>query len=256
MSFKLSLFNQFGGLLASTFVKNWMGSLSFRSLMYDPTVDPVNREFHGPVIAVFWHEYLLVPFYLRGNSNTAILTSRHRDANWVAEAAGHLGFETVRGSTFRGASTALLELLRSNRKNIGIACDGPRGPRRKMAQGPIYLSSKLQIPLLAYGIGYDRPWRFKSWDRFAVPRPRTRACWMVSPRIQIPPELCRKGVERYRVQVEGVLNQLTSEAESWARKGDRRDGQIGAFRQPSPIVKTDRATYRVTTARQDRKNAA
>ena len=55
--------------------------------------------------------------------------------------------------------------------NLTITPDGPRGPRRQLAQGPVYLASKLGMPIVAMGFGYDRPWRFNSWDRFAIPRP-------------------------------------------------------------------------------------
>ena len=227
---------KFGGLAAATFVRHWMGTLDYQVAMYDSTVDPVQHNFAGPVIAVFWHENLLFPFYLQGHTQSAILTSQHRDADWLSEAAGHLGFRTVRGSTFRGGGRALLEMVRGwSNYNFGIASDGPRGPRRKMAQGPIYLSSKLGIPLVPYGIGYDRPWRIRSWDRFALPRPYSRARLVAGPRLQIPPELDRGGLEHYRQRAEDVLNRLTLEAEAWAEAGSRKVNQRGIRRRPAPI---------------------
>ncbi len=232
---KRSLINKAGGLFAATSVRAWMGSLSYQAVMYDRSTDPVLPEFSGPVIGVFWHEYLLLPFFLRGHSNTAILTSRHRDADWLSVAAGHLGFEIIRGSTARGGGQALLELIRTGDKNVGIACDGPRGPRRKMAPGPIFLSSKLQIPLITYAVGYDRPKRLKSWDRFAIPRPFSRARWIIGPRMQIPANVDRQGVEHYRLQVEQILNDLTAEAESWAVSGSRLPNQASVSRSPMPL---------------------
>jgi lysophospholipid acyltransferase (LPLAT)-like uncharacterized protein len=239
---KQSIINKVGGLCAATCVRAWMSTISYRAAVYDRTIDPVLPEFDGPVIAVFWHEYLLLPFYLRGHSNTAILTSRHRDADWLSQAAGHLGFEIIRGSSSRGGGQALLELLRAGDKNVGIACDGPRGPRRQMAQGPIFLSSKLQIPLIAYAVGYDRPKRMKSWDGFAIPRPFSRACWIVGPRMQIPPNLSRARVEHYRVEVERVLNRLTLEAETRASTRGRIPDEISAHRTPMPIRNRRKST--------------
>ncbi|MEZ6119815.1 MAG: lysophospholipid acyltransferase family protein, partial [Pirellulaceae bacterium] len=209
-----------GGFAAAASVRTWMSTLRYRAIFHDPTVDPVRTDFRGPVIGIFWHEYLTVLFYLRGNTNTAILTSRHRDANWLSEAARYMGFETIRGSTNRGGSQALLEMMRNHRdKNLGIACDGPRGPRREMAAGPIYLSSKLQIPLVTYGIGFDRPWRMKTWDSFAIARPFSRARLVVGQRIQVPADADRTTIEAYRRQVQQQLNELTEEAESWAHSG-------------------------------------
>jgi lysophospholipid acyltransferase (LPLAT)-like uncharacterized protein len=229
-----SLSTKLGGLSASLAVRAWMGSLDFQAVLYDPTVDPVREDYRGPVICIFWHEYLLSPFYLRGRTNSAILTSRHRDAEWLSEAARHMGFLTVRGSSNRGGSRALLELIRSHgTRNLGIACDGPRGPRRCLASGPIYLSSRLQIPLVTYAVGYDRPWRMPTWDRFALPRPGTRGRVIVSPRLQVPAGLRREGIEHYRRRVEAVLLCLTAEAEDWAAEGSRRLHQAPARCQPA-----------------------
>ena len=232
---KRSIINKIGGLCAATSVRTWMGTLSYQAYMYDRSTDPALPEFSGRMIGVFWHEYLLLPFYLRGRSNTAILTSRHRDADWLSEAASHLGFEIIRGSTARGGGRALLELIRTGDKNVGIACDGPRGPRRKMAPGPIFLSSKLQVPLITYAVGYDRPWRLRSWDRFALPRAFSQARWIIGPRMQVPANLDREGVEHYRLQVEQILNRLTAEAEAWAESGARIPDQTSVTRSPMSL---------------------
>lgn len=226
-----------GGLVAASSVKCWMGTLDIQSASYDETIDHVRPDFSGPYIMVAWHEYLMVPFYLHGQSNAAILTSRHRDASWLSEAARHMRFETVRGSTARGGSSALLELLRRGGKmNLGITPDGPRGPRRRLAAGSVYLSSKSRIPIIAMGIGYDRPWRMSTWDRFAIPRPHSSTRVILSPPIPIPPGLDRDGVDYYRRRVETVLNRLTVEAESWAVQRSRKVGQRPAFRVPVPLI--------------------
>ncbi len=223
-----------GGLSAAMAVRTWMSSIDFQSVLYDPTVDPVREDYIGPVICIFWHEYLLAPFYLRGRTNSAILTSRHRDAEWLSEAARHLGFRTVRGSTNRGGGQALLELMRRHgTRNLGIACDGPRGPRRQLAPGPIYLSSRLQLPIVAYAVGYDRVWQMPTWDRFALPQPGCRGRIIISPRMSIPPRLSRHAIEHYRRRVEAVLLRLTWEAEAWAAAGTRKIGQVPARCQPA-----------------------
>jgi hypothetical protein len=148
-----------------------------------------------------------------------------------------MGFETIRGSTYRGAGVALRSLMRTSRSsNIAITPDGPRGPRRRLAQGPVYLSSQLQMPLVLLGIGYDRPWRLRTWDRFAIPRPASRGRIVVSPRIQIPQQVSRPALQRYRCQVERLLERLTLEAEAWATDGTRKIGQLPFYRKVRPLV--------------------
>jgi lysophospholipid acyltransferase (LPLAT)-like uncharacterized protein len=221
-----------GGFLAANTVRAWMSTLDYKGAFYDPTVDPVDPRYRGQKIYIFWHENILFPLYLRGHCNLAMLLSRHHDADLLMEVANHLGFEFVRGSTGRGGGTAMRELLRKSRHmNLTITPDGPRGPRRVLAQGPIYLSSKLGMPIVAMGLGYDRPWRLGSWDRFAIPRPYSRARGVVSPPMVIPPDLDREGVEHYRLQVERVLNRLTSEAEAWAEAGTPKIDEVPVRRQ-------------------------
>ena len=232
-SYLRTCLTRLGGLAAATYVRGWMSTLDMQMRYTDPSVDPVNPCFRGPIVAVFWHEYLLTPFATRGHSNTAILTSRHRDADWVFESARHLGFQAVRGSTNRGGRGALLEILRTNNtRNLGISPDGPRGPRRTLAPGPIYLAAKLGRPIVALGVGYDRPWRMNTWDRFAVPRPGSRARIVWGPRIDVPREIDRGELERIRQEVEHQLGLATSEAETWAASGQFIASQLPMRRQP------------------------
>ncbi len=228
--------NQLGGLGTAVVTRHWMSTLDYRIAYYDSAVDPALPEFRGPAIFMFWHEYIPMLFYLRGHSRIAMLLSRHQDAELLSHAARHMGFQTVRGSTGRGGTAALRELIRKgNGMNLAITPDGPRGPRRKMAPGPIYLSSKLGIPLVAIGLGYDRPWRTPTWDKFAIPRPFSRARVLPSPFLQIPPDLDRDGVEYFRQRVETLLNRLTLQAESWAESGSQMVEQRPMRREPAPL---------------------
>lgn len=229
MKIKAPWVHQLGGFLAAHAVRGWMSTLDYQGAFYDPAVDPAHSACQGQKIYVFWHEYILFPFYLRGHNNLAMLLSRHQDAEMLSHAAHHLGYEFVRGSSRKGGAAALRELLRrSGRMHLAITPDGPRGPRRTLAQGPIYLSSKLGLPLVAMGYGFDRPWRMPTWDRFALPRPYSRARGVVSREIQIPPDLDRDGLEHYRGEVERLLNRLTDEAEAWAASGRRHEVQTPA----------------------------
>lgn len=222
-----------GGLMASAAVHCWMGSLEYKCAYYDESIDPVKPTYSGQKIYLFWHEYILFPLYLRGNCNLTMLLSRHHDADILTRTAYHMGFEFVRGSSYRGGMTSLRELVRRSRTmNVTITPDGPRGPRRVLAPGALFLASKLGIPIVAMGYGYDRPWRLKTWDRHAVPRPGSRARAVVSPEIHIPADLDREGLEHYRQQVERLLKRLTLEAEAWAESGTRKLEEVPLRREP------------------------
>jgi len=222
------LVNKAGGLVGATLVRALMSTLDYKAAYYDHTVDPVFPECRGQKIYIFWHEYILFPLYLRGHCNLAMLLSRHRDAEFLSHAAYHLGFDFVRGSTGRGGVAALRGLLRKSRKmHLTITPDGPRGPRRRLAPGAVFLASKLKMPLVVMGFGYDRPWRVESaWDRFAIPRPFSRARAVVSPHVHVPPDLDRQGLEHYRLRIEQLMNRLGDEAETWAESGTRKSCQF------------------------------
>ncbi len=103
MRFTGPLITSFAGLFMSAAVRRWMGTMEYKVAYYDPTVDPTNPACHGQKIYIFWHEYILAPLYLRGNCNLAMLLSRHRDAEILSRVAYHMGFDCVRGSTYKEA---------------------------------------------------------------------------------------------------------------------------------------------------------
>ena len=149
MAKKSSLSVRWGGLLAAQGIRAWMSTLEYRALFYDEAVD-AKYGCGKPRIYVFWHEYILVPLYLRGHCDLAMLLSKHRDADVLARVANHMGFDCVRGSTNRGSTTALLEMRRRGQHmHLTMTPDGPRGPRRQLAPGPIYLASRLGLPIVA-----------------------------------------------------------------------------------------------------------
>lgn len=216
-----------------------MNTLHCRVVYHDPALDPASSLCRGQKIYLFWHEYILFPMYERGHCNLAMLLSRHQDAEIVFQVARHMGFGFIRGSTNRGGVTALRELLRtSQRMHLAITPDGPRGPRRQMSPGPIYLASKLGIPLVLLGFGYDRPWRVRSaWDQFAIPRPFSRGRTIIPPEMFVPPDLSRSELEDYRVRAENEMNRVTCEAETWAETGYPKAGEMTAIPGPhQPIL--------------------
>ncbi len=215
-----SWFLRWGGLLVSLMVPAYLRMLHFRIAYYDRRLDPADEQFSGPVIYLFWHEYLPIPFHLRPHCHIALLISQHGDAELLSQAAGFRGYQTVRGSTSRGGMQALRQLMRaSQRCNMAMTPDGPLGPRRQLAAGAIFLASRLGIPLVPIGIGYQSPWRVKrAWDQFAIPRPGSRARLVLGPAVRVPGDARREQLEAYRLEVQELLEQVTQQAERWAEE--------------------------------------
>lgn len=224
-------------LVSTACIRQWMATLDCRCEFGAAEADPVHPGFRGAKIFVFWHENILLPLFLRGHGNISMLLSRHGDADILARVAHMMGFGTVRGSTFQGGSAALRELAeRAATGSLTITPDGPRGPRRRLAAGCVFLASTLRIPIVAMGFGYERPWRLGTWDRFAIPRPWSRARGVVSRAIAVPPDLDRDGIEWHRSGLERLLVHLSDDAEAWATSGGRRAGERIARKEPSRVA--------------------
>ena len=216
--------------LAAAFVcRFWRASIDWRAVYADPTVDTVHPRFDGRYVYCGWHEVMLMPIILRAHRRMLALASEHGDGEIISRVMGHLGWGVVRGSTSRGAPSALLRFLRDDDRCPNFTPDGPRGPRRTFSAGPIFLASKLGLPIVCVGYGYSRPWRLRSWDKFAVPRPFSRGRAVFGPPLRVPPRLDRPALEAYRAWFERLLNWLTEEAEGWAESGRRREGELAMF---------------------------
>jgi len=227
-----------GGTLLAFGIRAWMRTLDARIACYDPEMDPAVATFRGPAIYVIWHEYLALPPCNRRGCDVTMLLSQHRDAHWLTEVIRQFGFKTVRGSTSRGGMQAILQIRRNNRDtSLVITPDGPRGPRRELSNGCVFLAGLLGIPIVPLGCGFDRPWRnLRAWDKFAIPRPSSRARIVLGPAVPVPRKLGKEGMEEVRNHVEGLLHAVTLEAESWATEGTMRAGERGFYPVPQGAI--------------------
>jgi lysophospholipid acyltransferase (LPLAT)-like uncharacterized protein len=226
MAVKNPLLQKTLAFTASVVARFWRKTIDWRVAYFDPTVDRVHPHFSGRKIYICWHEYLLWPIMNYGHRSMLGLTSQHGDGELVSRAMQHLGWSIERGSTSRGGTGALIRLLKHDTRHISISPDGPRGPRRCMSTGPIFLASRLGLPLVCVGYGYDRAWRTRSWDRFAVPKPLAHGRCVVGPALHVPANLDRDGLELYRRWFEKLLTWLNEQAEAWA---EGRRGMAGSM---------------------------
>ena len=200
--------------------------LDFKICHYDRSVDPARPEYDEHCIFAFWHEYIGLILPRWGHTPLTVLVSQHRDGEWVNQTAKALGMNIVRGSTSRGGSQAIRELKKHGEfSSITFTPDGPRGPRREMALGPVYLASVLQMPIVAVGAGFENPRRLNTWDKFAIPRPMTRARMIFGPKIRLPRKMSRESLEQSRLKIQGLITDLTVQSEDWASSGAEMQGQ-------------------------------
>ena len=241
--------SRLGGFAISKALHAWMNTLECRAACYSPEAWPCAPEFRSPAIYIFWHEYISFAVWFGSRWRPAILLSQHRDAELLTTTCEFLGYEPVRGSSTRGGVKAMREMLRvAPGVSLGITPDGPTGPRRELAPGCIFLASKLQMPLILMGIGFDRPWRYtRAWDHAAIPKPGSRARLLMSSRIVIPNRLGRDGLESYRQEVQQTLTTLSNEAEAWATTNCDMQGSFPLYPETNYYSRNQFASMRPYT---------
>jgi lysophospholipid acyltransferase (LPLAT)-like uncharacterized protein len=133
----------------------------------------VARATNRRVIYMLWHGELLPLLWHHRGRKIAVVISEHRDGEIIARIAERLGYTTVRGSSSRGGSRALIGLMRAieSGRDGAVTPDGPRGPAHVFAPGAAIASQRTGAPLLPVRASASRAWRLKSWDRFLVPKP-------------------------------------------------------------------------------------
>ncbi len=102
------------------------------------------------VIVAFWHgRQLMMPLAYRGRV-LYILISEHRDGELIHRIVRWFGFNGVRGSTTRGGTRALRQLVRLGRSGADLAVtpDGPRGPRCVAQAGVVELAKLTGLPIV------------------------------------------------------------------------------------------------------------
>jgi lysophospholipid acyltransferase (LPLAT)-like uncharacterized protein len=198
-------------LLSAWLIRLWMRTLRYRMVFLDGRNHPADARRERYIYA-FWHDSLLFPVAFK--TRVYVLISQHADGELIAQACHHLGYGLVRGSQTRGSTQALMQMCRAaQHSHLLVTPDGPRGPRRCVKPGMVFVASHTGLPIVVCGVAYPQAWRAKSWDRFAVPKPWTEAICVVAPAIRVPADLDRLELERYRQLVEAQMLHVTAEAE-------------------------------------------
>src|SRR5205814_9078199 len=89
-----------------------------------------------------WHDEIAYPMFAGRHVRTVALVSKNFDGSHLAFGLKMLGIGLVRGSSSRGGAAAIRELLRlPTNTHLVLTPDGPRGPRRKVKLGLVFLAS-------------------------------------------------------------------------------------------------------------------
>lgn len=128
----------------------------------------------------FWHEdsfaMNLVLKHMKEREETIeVLVTADERGEYIQHMIEKCGGKAVRiGYGFCNAGTMkeLLRSLKSERKSLAIAMDGPLGPRYVPKKMTFFLSEKSRSELVGVTLSYSRKLALKSrWDHYRIPLP-------------------------------------------------------------------------------------
>ena len=172
------------------------------------------NAFPEPCLICFWHNRILgitLAFHRRypamARRGVTVLTSPSKDGEILSQLVGAFGMGSVRGSSSRRGSRALLELVKLIRlgKDIAITPDGPRGPRYTLGPGVILLAQNTGAVIIPAHASFSRCFRMKTWDGFIIPLPFSTISVTMDETITIPNHLSEEEFEQARKNLEDIL---------------------------------------------------
>ena len=160
------------------------------------------------IIMVFWHERVMaMPWLWPSAYALHALQSPHPDGRMMSQGISCFGVQTVWGSSNRNPLSGLRGLKRilDLGDSVAITPDGPRGPARKSALGPVAIAQMAGKPIVPMCWSVDRYWRATGWDRLIIPKPFARGRFIIGDPIFLD-GFSKDQLETARQQLEDALN--------------------------------------------------
>ena len=146
-----------------------------RTMPEDPDSNCYGSTGDRRYLYCIWHDQIMMTVFTGRPQKMAGLVSAHQDGSYLAESMKLVGITPVRGSSKRGGSRAMRELLERVRDyHVAITPDGPRGPRHKIKTGIIYLASRSGRGIIPAAHSCRRAWHIRgNWTDMMIPWPFT-----------------------------------------------------------------------------------
>jgi lysophospholipid acyltransferase (LPLAT)-like uncharacterized protein len=180
-----------------------------------------------PVLHAIWHQRMVTGIFRFPYRGVVTMASQSKDGDVIAGFLLWWGYRAVRGSSSRGGSEALTEMveaLEGTTRWAALTPDGPRGPARRCKTGILRLAEAVDAPIMPVGASSARPRFLRSWDRYLVPMPFSRCAVVLGPGLRRAPG---EDDASFLSRVDAAIDAVTDEA-------DRLCGVVGAPREREP----------------------
>jgi len=157
------------------FLEKYLAALAVLILGYTFRFEIYNRPKEDRYIYIFWHRNMIPLLFLHRFEGKVIMISNSKDGELIAGPARVLGFRTARGSSRKGSSKAIRDMIKLSRDHsLAVTPDGPKGPRYTVKPGLLNLAYVTKLPLIPVVVDIKTEKIFNSWDRFRLPFPFSR----------------------------------------------------------------------------------
>ncbi|WP_437191980.1 lysophospholipid acyltransferase family protein [Planctomicrobium sp. SH527] len=184
-----------------------------------PHITPYGIPYGESYIYCNWHDGILNSLFCGRTVKMAALTSRHADGEYVAEVMEAIGITPIRGSNNHGGTTAAKQLMSAvSKHHITITTDGPRGPRRVVKPGVVFLASQTGQRIIPVGCSAKRAWLPKGrWTDLIVPKPFTTAYVVGEVPLAVPPNLTKEQLAPYVAELQRRMDSAQALADDLAQ---------------------------------------
>jgi lysophospholipid acyltransferase (LPLAT)-like uncharacterized protein len=165
-----------------------------------------------PILFALWHGRMFLSIQAHRHEGIVTMASRSKDGEIIAGWLERNGYSVVRGSSTRGGSEALREMVRRMRDGRGgaLTVDGPTGPPRHVQPGIVSLARMTGAWILPITSSSARPRFLSSWDRYLVPAPFSSNVVLYGEPFPIDAQASDEGAQ---ARIATALDEATREAD-------------------------------------------
>lgn len=190
------------------FIMMYLGTLRLKTRNLQNVTTLLERG--ETVLLCCWHQQFFSAirnFKQYTQYNPAIMISHSRDGEFISRVAQRVGWKTVRGSSSKGGTPAMMAMITHLQSNQVAAhiLDGPQGPIGKVKPGAIKIAHASGALIVPFCVEADNAWYVKSWDQFMLPKPFTKVTLCYGSAIKCSSCDSPEEFERQRQELETIM---------------------------------------------------
>jgi|TARA_B100000809_G_C15035740_1_gene493698 lysophospholipid acyltransferase (LPLAT)-like uncharacterized protein len=201
----------------------WVGAKYIKFVSFTNSWSFINKKYvenlwkkNEAFILCFWHgRLLMMPLSWNKKKKINVLISTHSDGQLLSKTVKHFNIETITGSSSKGGSEAIRNIIKSLKSgiSIGMTPDGPRGPRMKVNSAIIKIASLTGHKIVPLSYSVKKKFFLNSWDKFLVALPFGKGCFVWGKPIKIKKNISTNEDLKLSKRLENNLLKLTKKAD-------------------------------------------